>query len=111
VIQLPDRDVTVLFTNRALMTVEKQTGRSVLAIAEGFANGQSGLGDMVQLLLAGMQAARRDAREGGPPLRMDDALEVMDQAGFGPTAAVVMGAVGAVLGYSNEIEESDDPNL
>jgi len=105
-ISLPDRDVTVLYTNRALMTAERQLGKSILAVAEGFASNATTIGDVAQLLLVGMQAARRE--QGGSPVTMDGALDVLDQAGFGAVAAAVMEAVAAVLGYSASAD--DAPN-
>jgi len=107
-ISLPDRDVTILYTNRALMSAERRIGRSILSVAEGFSSNQTTISDVVQLLLVGMQAARRDAG-GGPAVQLDNAIEVLDIAGFGTVAAVVMEAVAEVLGYSAD-DEDTDPN-
>jgi len=109
-IRLADRDVTVLFTNRAMIEAERQMGRSVLSIVQGFSEGNVGFTEISQLALVGMQAARRDAREGGPPIKPDDAIAVMDEAGFSAVAAAVMEAVAAVLGYDRDAEDDADPN-
>ena len=108
-IQLADREVTVLFTNRALGGVEQKIGRSILALAQGLADGGTGIGEVVILLQAGMEAARRDAREPGPAVALNTAYDVMDEAGFGQVAAAVMEAIGAVLTWGTSSED-EDPN-
>ena len=108
-IQIGDREVQVLFTNRALAEVEQRLNRSILDVAQGMANGTTGISETVVLLRAGMEAARRDAREPGPAVALNTAYDVMDGAGFGPVAEAVMDAVGAVLSYGQH-EEDADPN-
>lgn len=109
-IQAGDREFVVLYTNRALAEAEEQTGKSIIQISEGFANGATGVSDLAYLLRAGMEAARRDAREGGRPVSMPTAFEVLDDAGFAVVAEAVMLAVAAVLSYGTSAEDSD-PNL
>ena len=105
-----DEQVRVLFTNRAIAEAEKAIGRSILGILQGFVENTTGIGDLAQLLLQGMQAARRDAR-GGSVVRIQDAWDVLDAAGFGTVAAAVMEAVAAVLAYDPNAEaEDEDPN-
>jgi hypothetical protein len=104
-------EVTVLFTNRALAEAEAAIGRGIIGVAQGFRDGRSGVGDVAQLLRAGMEAARRDQRRGGRVVTLLDAYRVLDEAGFTAVAEVVMTAVAEVLGYSGEkAEEEADPN-
>lgn len=110
IISLESREVPVLFTNRALAEIEGQLGKSILNISEGFSNGNSGVVEIAHILRAGMEAARRDNREGGRIVALNDAYEVMDEAGFTLVADVVMTAVAGVLSYSAEDGESEDPN-
>ena len=105
-----EREVQVLFTNRALIGAEKQLGKSALAVAEGFVDGSSGLNEISVLLRAGMEAARQDARMGGKPFSMNDAYDVLDEVGFTTVAAVVMEAVAAVISYSAGGEEEPEPD-
>jgi hypothetical protein len=105
IIQLDDREVAILFTNRALAQAEKAMGKSVLGVVGGLADGQAGVGDAAHLLQAGMEAARRDARAGGRPVTLDDAYEVMDQAGFSESITVVVSAVAAVISYRRSSPE------
>ena len=98
-IQAEGREVQVLFTNRAIAKAETALGRSILDVANGFADGQSGIRDVAMLLLAGMEAARRDARAGGRAFVIDDAYDVLDEAGFSVVAEVVMLAISDVLAY------------
>ena len=109
VIHLADRDVYVLYTNRALMDAERQIGKSILDVLDGFTRNTSGITELAHLLLAGMRAARRDMRTGGPAVRLEDALAVMDEAGFAAVATVVMEAVAAVLSYGGGQEENPNP--
>lgn len=99
-IQLPDGgEVVVLFTNRALVEAEKALGRSILAVAQGFGDGDIGVGDVAQLLLVGMRAARRDGLGSGSVPTIDTAYTVMDAVGFAQVSADVVSAVAEVLGY------------
>lgn len=107
------REVRVLFTNRALLSAEKQIGKGILAVLDGFVSGVSGYTELVALLRAGMEAARQDARDAGKPVSNNDAIDVLDEVGFAGAAGPVMEAVSAVIGYNPDGEqpEDDDPNF
>ena len=111
VIMAGGREVHILYTNRALAEAEGQMGKSVLGVAQGFAGGDSSLGDLAHLLRAGMQAARRESGE-RRPVKLTEAYEVMDAVGFSEVASAVMQGVAAVLGYSadDEADDDTDPN-
>lgn len=111
-IQAGEREVRVFFNNRALAQAEEATGKSIVALANGFSDGSVGIGDLAQLLRVGMDAARRELRLGGPAVRMTDAYEVLDWAGFAAVATAVMESVAAVLGYSagDDDDGDGDPN-
>jgi hypothetical protein len=103
-----DREVRVLYTSRALVDAERQLGRPIQAVAQGFVEGSSGYTEIAHLLRVGMEAARRDARSGGRPVTFEDALDVLDLAGFADVANAVMTAVAEALSYGTE--ETADPN-
>lgn len=111
-LEVNGRQVPILFTNRALLSAEKQLSKGILGILDGFVNGSSGIGELVALLRAGMEAARQDARLGGKPVSNDDALAIIDEIGFTAAIAPVMEAVAAVIGYTSQAEPQDgaDPN-
>lgn len=108
------KEVTVLFTNRALATVEARLKKGIIGVAEGLVSGASGIADVAVLLQAGMEAHRIDAKLGGRSVSMDDAYKVLDKAGFAAVASPVMEAVAAVIGYKGEadeaVTESDEPD-
>lgn len=101
-IKAGERDVTILLTNRALVEAEKKLGKPITQV--------SGIGDIAQLLQAGMEAYRRESRGSGRVVSMDDAYAAMDAAGFAAVAAAVGDAMAAVLGYKPKDDEDDDPN-
>lgn len=106
-----DRDVTVLYTNRALAAVEKRLGKGIVGIVQGIINGASGLGDVAVILQEGMEAARKDAKLRGNQVSLDDAYAVMDVVGFGSVSIPVMEAVAEVLAYKAPSEDGgEDPN-
>jgi hypothetical protein len=113
------REVTVLFTNRALAGAEKRLGKGIIGIADGLLSGASGMAEIAVLLQVGMEAARVDARQGGQQISLEKAYDVLDEVGFAAVAQPVMEAVAAVLSYApvdgdNVIEGSAkeaDPNL
>lgn len=94
-----EREVRILFTNRALADAERQMGKSVFGVARGLIGGQSGIVDVAYLLQAGMQAAKRDAGERPVAVSLDSAFQVLDEAGVTAVATAVMEAMAAVLSY------------
>jgi hypothetical protein len=109
VIRAGGQDVQVLFTNRAILSAEKQLGKGILQVLQDFQAGGS-YTDLVALLRAGMEAARLDARSGGKPVSNDNALDVLDEVGFAGAVGPVMEALAAVVSYGAGDEEAPDPN-
>jgi hypothetical protein len=110
IIPLESREVRVLYTNAAIGEIEGQLGKTIQTILEGFSNGNSGMVEVVHILRSGMEAARRDSREGGRVVTLKDAYDVMDEAGFTQVVEVTIVAVAGVLSYSAEDGEPEDPN-
>jgi len=108
-IQAGEREVHILFTNRALAETEGAIGKSIIGVAQGFTEGTTGVGDIAHLLRAGMEAARRDARAGGKVVTLKDAFQVLDEVGFTAVSVAVMEAVSAVLSFSGEQEQDPNP--
>lgn len=100
VILAGEKEIRILFTNRALADAEEMMGKSVFGVARGLATGQSGIGDIAHLLQAGMQAARRDAGERPAAVSLDNAYAILDEAGVTPVAIVLMEALTVVLSYN-----------
>ena len=102
------REIHVLFTNRALANLETRLGRPVLQLLQAFqTDGALGIGDLVQMLRAGMVAAKRDAGESAATT-IDEAYSVLDSAGFAAVVGAVVEAIATVLAY--EGDEEPDPN-
>lgn len=108
-LQAGGRQVRLLYTNRALAEAESAMGKSVIGVAQGFASGQSGITEVAHLLRAGMEASRRDAREGGRPITLNEAYDVLDEAGFAGAAGAVFTAISEVLSYGGEGDGSPNP--
>jgi hypothetical protein len=109
IIQSGETEYRILFTNRALAEAESACGKSVIAIAQGFTTGGTGIGDVAQLLATGLEAARKDARAGGRTFTVGDAYRIMDEVGFTVAARAVMEAVAAVLKFGSEADEGEAP--
>lgn len=105
IIRYGDTEVRVLFNNRALAEAEQQMGKSVIGVAQGFAQGHTGIVELAHLLRAGMEASRRASQNRGKAATLLKAYSVMDKAGFAAVAEVVMTAVADVLGYSPDPNE------
>jgi hypothetical protein len=99
-IEVDGERLAVLLTNRALSEVEKATGKTVLELARGAEN--TGMSEAAQLLRAGLEYGRRDARNGGRQVTLDDAWRIMDQLGFVPVVEVVLKALADVLAFRGE---------
>jgi hypothetical protein len=109
-----DGEVHVLFTNRALAIAERELGRGIIGVLEGFTDGSSGITETATLLRVGMESARRDARIRGPRVTAERAYEILDEVGFAEVVRPVMEAVAAVIGYTPEdgsVQEDGDPNV
>lgn len=107
IIQAGEKEVRVFFNNRALAEAEQQMGKSVIGVAEGFADGRSGVLELAHLLRAGMTAATRHNGR-GKPASLIQAYQVMDDAGFAAVAEVVMVVLADVLGYDPKADDSAD---
>lgn len=109
-----EREIRVMFTNRALVEAERLMGRSVFGVARGLLDGQSGVTEIAALLRAGMEAARRDARERPVRVSSDEAMDILDEAGVTVVATALMEAITAVLSYdgseAGDGDEEPDPN-
>lgn len=119
IIEVNGREIQVLFTNRAILSAEKQLNKGILGVLNGFISGESGYTDLVALLRAGMEAARQDARSGGKPVSNNDALDVLDAIGFTAAIEPVMNALSAAITYhagdedyslSDSGDNNADPN-
>lgn len=97
-----NKEVHLLYTNRALADAETQSGKSIVAITGGLSTGASGISEIAALLRAGMEAARRDAGAGGRAVTINDAYEVLDEVGFELIATTVVTAVADVLSYGSK---------
>lgn len=104
----PDREIRLLYTNRALAEAEQVLGKGIFEIFQSFMDQKAGITETAQLLRAGMEAARRDARTGGRPVQITDAYDILDEAGFPAVIQAVALAISDVLSYGSE--EEADPN-
>ena len=101
VIETENGEVRILFTNRALANAEAQLNRGVFEVLTDLQSGGR-IGDVAVLLQASMEAARRDAREGGKPVSLARAYEVLDDVGYAAAAIAVVEAVAEVVSYTRE---------
>jgi len=104
-IKAGDRETHLLYTNRALADAEAVMGKSVMGAINGGYEAM-GITDLVTLLRAGMEAARRDTGEAGR-VTMADAYDVMDAVGLAGVYTVVIRAVSDVISY---VPNGADPN-
>jgi hypothetical protein len=105
-LRVGETEYRLLYTNRAIAEAEAALGKSIIAVAR-----EPGIADVGQLLAAGMEAARREAKTGGRAYTVNDAYHVMDEVGFATAAKAVLEAVAAVLSYSSaEESEPESPN-
>lgn len=114
IITAGDKEVRVLFDNRALAEAESSMGKGIIAtLSAAQAKNDIQIKDLAQILRAGMSAARRDAGK-GKPATLIEAFAVLNWAGFGLVAKEVMTAVAAVLSYDptkgSDAGEEADPN-
>ena len=90
-------ETRLLFTNRALGEAETAMKRPVLDVLQALTDNKAGVVEIACLLQTGMEAARRDSRQGGKPVTVNDAYLVMDDVGFGSVVKAVAEGIVAVL--------------
>ncbi len=88
----------VLFTNRAIAEAERSLGKGVVAIVSEVDS--ISLGALARLTAIGLEYARRDRKDGGKSITVDDAFAVLDEYGMTAVAAAVYGALSDVMSYS-----------
>lgn len=89
----------ILFTNQALMTAEKELGKSITRTLQQFERGDVFISDYAILLRLGLETARREYKEQRGSYTLAEAIHIMDVVGFVPVAAVVYGALSEVFGF------------
>jgi hypothetical protein len=101
----------ILFTNRALADAERLTGKTTLQLMRGVQSNELSISDVAQMLLVGMEHARREYHSPARAYTIADAWAVMDACGFGPVAAAVMEAIAAVMSYDGGKHADESPPL
>ncbi len=101
--------VVLLYTNQALADGERATGRTMLQLLQSAQREDMGVGDVAQLLLVGMEAARRETRSSGHGYSIRDAYRVLDALGFTQVAAVVYSAIAEAFAYDPRTQRPNPP--
>lgn len=109
-LEVDGESYAILFTNRAIAEAEQRTGKAFLHLLRCATTGDLGVNDVANLLVTGLEAARRESG-GGKPYQITKAFELMDAVGFTQAAAAVVSALSDVLTFNaqKEGEESDSP--
>jgi len=122
-LQVGDDSYPILFTNRAIFRAERVTGKPVLQITNALSEQTLSMGDLVRMLLIGLEEGRRDAgfamsatRQGNRPYALTEAWDILDLAGFRAVLVAVFDALAQVLSYSplefdlpNGLEADESP--
>ena len=101
-LRVDETEYHILFTNRAIAQAEAAMGRSVITVVR-----DPGVADVAKLLAAGLEAARRESKSRGLFYSVNDAYRLMDEVGFAQATEVMLTAVGTVLAYKGEGEETE----
>ena len=103
------QEYLLLYNMAALADAENRTGKSVTELARGASNGSLGIGDVANLFVAGLEAARRAYHTTSRAFQLQRAYELMEQAGYAKVATTVFEGVADVLGFDpDEDEDADD---
>jgi len=113
-LQAGDESYPILFTNRAIFRAERVIDKTVLQITSALSDQTLSMGDLVRMLLIGLEEGRRDAsfamsstRQGNRPYALNDAWDIMDLAGFRAVVVAVFDALAQVLSYSQEAGDQE----
>jgi len=97
----------ILFTNRAIAEAEQRTGKAFLHLLRLASIEDLGVNDVANLLVTGLEAARRETG-GGRPYQITQAFDLMDAVGFVQAAQAVVLALTAVLAFGSKAEEGEE---
>ena len=97
----------ILFTNRAIAEAEQRTGKAFLHLLRLASIEDLGVNDVANLLVTGLEAARRETG-GGRPYQITQAFDLMDAVGFVQAAQAVVLALTAVLTFGSKAEEGEE---
>ena len=104
-----DQDMVLLYTNWALEYIEGAVKKSVFRLLRQLSEFDLTYGDLQQVLVAGLEASRRDRRITNMVYGLDDARKLIDARGFLPVAKIAMGAVAAVFKYDQGETKDESP--
>jgi hypothetical protein len=107
VLEMDGQSYSILFTNRAIAEAEQRTGKAFLHMLRCATTGDLGVNDVANLLVTGLEAARRETG-GGKPYQITKAFELMDAVGFTQAAAAVVSALSDVLTFSSQKDEGEE---
>ena len=97
----------ILFTNRAIAEAEQRTGKTFMHLLRCFTTADYGVNDVANLLVTGLEAARRETG-GGKPYQITHAFDLMDAVGFTQVAGAITVALMAVLTFGSKAEEGNE---
>ena len=104
-----DQDMVLLYTNWALEYIEGAVKKSVFRLLRQLSEFDLTYGDLQQVLVAGLEASRRDRRITNMVYGLDDARKLIEARGFLPVAKISMGAVAAVFKYDQGETKDESP--
>ncbi len=102
-------ELPMLLTNRALADIEQATGKTIVQLAQAAKTGDLGVSDVAEMLRAGLEYGRRDAKTRSKAYTMADVWDIMDEQGFVTCLKCAINAVASVLSFRVTEGESSDP--
>jgi len=103
-----NRCYPVLFTNRALLEVEKAIGKSITLVAGSGSMNMAN--DIIRALLVGLEYGRREAGERKLAYTMADAHNLLDEFGYKRALTVVTEALAECVTWEPEQSEGEPEN-
>ena len=100
---------TLLYNNRALADAENRTGKGILAVMDEARERKISVRDTADMLVAGLEAARREARAPHKPFTVEHAYAILDAMGFPAVYQLVMEAILQCFQYEPE-GSAEEPN-
>ena len=101
-IEFEGETLPVVFTMATLDRLERAMGQHMMPIAQKTTQGDIGVSDVAQLLVAGLEQGRRESGIQRRAYNLNDAHEIMGKVGFIPVSQVVIRAMGEVLMFGQE---------
>lgn len=100
-------EIPLLFTNRALLEVERMVGKPIITILLDYYEKKISMDSISKILRVGLETARKESMGKQATVSLDEAFDILDRVGFTDCAAAIVSGISEVINYSQSEPEKE----